>query len=152
MRQHVGADQGLLSSHRLRWAVAAAGLISALAAICTPAGDPETAEIAAILVVGALAMLAGHKWGLLVVVAADVVLIGQIWPAAIYQDPPDRAALAAVYTSLAGALPGLLLLYRAIPEAVDIVWAERGTHRVRRLSAALCTTMSVAWIAMPLVG
>ena len=152
MTQHVVGGRGILTSARLRWAVAAAGMISALAAICTPAGAPETAEIAAILAVGALAMLAGHRWGLLVVVAADVVLIGQIWPLAIYQDPPDQAALAAVYVSLAGALPGLVLLYRAIPRAIDIVLGEHGTSRVRLLSAVLCTTMCASWLAMPLLG
>jgi hypothetical protein len=97
-------------------------------------------------------MLAGHRWGLLVVVAADVVLIGQIWPLAVYQDPPETAALTAVYVSLVGALPGLLLLYRAIPQAIDIVLTDRSTARTRRLSAALCTTMSVTWLALPLVG
>ena len=152
MRRHHADDTELLSSDRLRWAVAIAGLASALASICTPNGAPETAEIAAVLVVGVLALMAGHRWAMLIIVAADVVLIGQIWPLAIYQDPPDPAALTAVYVSLIGALPGLLLLYRAIPRAIDIVLADRATPRLRQLSGALCATMSLAWLVMPAFG
>jgi hypothetical protein len=62
------------------WAAVPA-LLGAIAALALPGTtSPATAE-AAMLAVGALALLAGHTWGLLVALSSHVPLVGRIWPA-----------------------------------------------------------------------
>src|SRR5688500_17393822 len=59
----------------------AATLVAALAALAIPGPAGEITGIASVLAVGAIAVLAEHAWGLLLVAIADVLLVGKVWPA-----------------------------------------------------------------------
>jgi hypothetical protein len=62
------------------WAAVPA-FLGAIAALALPGTtSPATAE-AAMLAVGAIALLAGHTWGLLVALSSHVPLVGRVWPA-----------------------------------------------------------------------
>ncbi len=149
MSQHPNEIPADRASQLLRWLVAGAGLAGALAALAQPGGSADTAEIASVLAIGALALFAGHAWGMLVVVFADVVLLGQVWPMAVYQDPPSLAAQVAAYTAVAGALPGLLLFARIVPGTVDFVLGPRSSRLLRTSAIALATAASGAWLLTP---
>lgn len=125
--------------------VAAAAMIGALAAMALPAGLAYTPEIAAILAVGAIALMAGHAWGLLIVALADVVLVGKIWPVVLLQADATTGGVAAAI-ALAGALPGLAIVSRTLPGTVEVVM---GTSDPRRRSLGM--TLGVALMAAALL-
>lgn len=128
--------------------VALSGLAGAVAAIALP-GSAQAAEIASILAIGALALLAGHGWGLPVVTVVDVVLLGRLWPLVIYDWPPGPAVQVAVYTALLGALPGLFLLRRTLPRAVDLVLGARCSPRARLVGVACGAILSGLLLILP---
>src|SRR5687768_8505984 len=55
-------------------------LAGATAAVMVPGVSSTATAGATLLAVGGLALLAGHTWGLLVVVPSDLVLVGRLWP------------------------------------------------------------------------
>jgi hypothetical protein len=129
--------------------VAISGLTSALAAIALPT-TAQTAEIASILAVGALALLAGHGWGLPVVALTEVVLLGRLCPLVLYDWPPAPAVQIATYTALLGALPGLVLLRRGLPDAVELLLGPRCAPRLRTAGVALGAALSGLGLIAPL--
>lgn len=129
--------------------MAISGLTSALAAITLPA-TAQTAEIASILAIGALALLAGHGWGLPVVTVVEVVLLGRLWPLFVYDWPPAPAVQIATYTALLGALPGLVLLRHGLPRAVELILGTRCAPRVRALGVGLGAALSGLGLVLPL--
>lgn len=129
--------------------MAISGLASALAAITLPT-TAQTAEIASILAIGALALLAGHGWGLPVVTLVEVVLLGRLWPLLIYDWPPAPAVQIATYTALLGALPGLVLLRHGLPRAVELILGRQCAPRVRTLGVALGAALSGLGLILPL--
>lgn len=86
--------------------MALTGLAAALAALPLPQ-HAHSPEIAAVLAIGAIASFAGHRWGLGVVVLAEIFLVAAVWPLAILARPPSVAAQIAVAISVLGAGPGL---------------------------------------------
>ena len=129
--------------------MAVSGLASALAAITLPS-TAQTAEIASILAIGALALLAGHSWGLPVVTLVEVVLLGRLWPLIVYDWPPAPAVQIATYTALVGALPGLVLLRHGLPRAVELLLGRQCAPRVRTLGVALGAALSGVGLLLPL--
>jgi hypothetical protein len=137
------------SSRTITCVVALSGLASALAAITLPV-TAQTAEIASILAVGALALLAGHGWGLPVVTLAEVVLLGRLCPLVVYDWPPAPAVQIATYMALLGALPGLVLLRRGLPHAVELVLGPQCAPRLRLAGVALGAALSGMGLIVPL--
>ncbi|MCA9678619.1 MAG: hypothetical protein H6709_14030 [Kofleriaceae bacterium] len=137
------------TSPRLELAIGMLGLVAALAVLPLPtvAGTPEAASV---LAVGAIALLAGHRWGLALVVLADVVLVGALWPRAFLHDPPSTSAQLGVALGLAGALPGVVALRRTTPAVVELLLGERG-GRHRAVSRILLPVLAALWIASPLM-
>lgn len=133
---------------RERW-LGLTGLAAALAALPLPT-NAHSPELAATLAIGATALLAGHRWGLAVLVVAEIFLIGAVWPLAILARPPSVAAQIAVGISVAGAVPGLRALGRAAAEVVELIGARRTRRASRYAHAALAVLAVVTW-AMPLV-
>jgi hypothetical protein len=125
------------------------GLIAALAVMPLPT-VAETPEIASVLAVVAVALLAGQRWALPIVVLADIALIGALWPRAFIHDPPSTAAQIGVVLGLAGALPGIVAFGRAAPALAELVLG-RATQRGRSFSMALLVAVSAIWIAAPLM-
>ena len=64
-------------SPEILWTAVPALVAAVAALVVAAAGSPAPAE-GALLAVGALALLAGHTWGNLVVVAAHVPLVGHL--------------------------------------------------------------------------
>jgi hypothetical protein len=132
------------------WWVVASALLGAAAALCLPGPTGPAAAIAAVLAVGALALLAGHAWGLLVIVTADVLLLGHVWPTLAFSGPGalSSGATLAAATALATTLPGLTLLGVALPAMVDLVWGE-SSARSRSAGVATCALFMVLALVLP---
>ncbi|WP_428261314.1 hypothetical protein [Haliangium sp.] len=136
-----------MSSNRRR-ALAAVALLGALAAIALPT-EAKTAEIASILAIGALALLAGHDWGVPVVVLADVALLERLWPLVVYEWPPAPEVQLVTYAALASALPGLGLLRATLPGTVELICGRACSPRLRTTAVAAGSLLSVAWLLVP---
>lgn len=127
--------------------VAAAAMVGALAALALPAGLGYTPEIAAILSVGAIALMAGHAWGLFIVALADVVLVGKIWPVLLLQADATTGGVAAGI-ALAGALPGLAIVSRTLPGTVEVVMGS-SAPRYRSMGMTLAVALMAAALLVP---
>ncbi len=129
--------------------VAATGLLAAFAALPLPS-HAHSAELAAVLAVGAIAALAGFRWGLAVVVAAEVFLVAAVWPLAILARPPSVAAQVAVSIACLGAIPGVLRLLAGADELIELLGVT--SLRWRRSAArGLVAGTAVLW-AWPLAA
>jgi hypothetical protein len=136
------------SSTHINLLVACLGLVAALAVLPLPTVG-QTPEIASILAIAAVALLAGQRWALPVVVLADVALIGALWPRAV-AFPPEQLAQLGVLLGLAGALPGVIALGRAAPGLAEMIFG-RVSRRLRHASFAVMLLCAVVWIAAPLM-
>lgn len=127
----------------LAWAGVPA-LLGACAALALPnAGEKVTAQ-AAMLAVGALAILAGHTWGLLLALASHVPLLGRVWPVLVAgqaQTPGQDGALAAgaVAVVVVTALPVVALAAALFPRLMAMVVPEASprTHALATLGFAV---------------
>jgi hypothetical protein len=106
------------------WAAVPA-FLGAIAALALPGTtSPATAE-AAMLAVGAIALLAGHTWGLLVALSSHVPLVGRIWPAVahlhMHTAPPageSTMTAGAIAVVLVTAVPVVMLSMLLFPRLV----------------------------------
>lgn len=129
------------------WWVSVSALLGAGAALALPGPAGPATAIASILVLGALALLAGHNWGLLVVATANVLLLGHIWPILAFSGG-SAFGHAAAATALVSTLPGLTLLGGAMPALVDVV-LDRPSERVRSAGVATCHVGAVLALVLP---
>src|SRR5688572_32611132 len=116
------------------WSIAVPALLASAAVMVVPgAANAAGAAGAACLALGALALLAGHTWGLLVLMPAHVALAGRFWPqvalAGTAQEPLTVAALALVLVTM---IPTVALSALAMPGIVATLLPERSS-RVRSL-------------------
>jgi hypothetical protein len=112
-------------------------------------GGPPAAG-AACLAVGALALLAGHTWGLLVVVPAHVVLVGRLWPTIALSGASVATAgeTLAVAVVLATLVPTLAFSAFTLPAVVGHLLPER-TRRARSLVVAVGALALAAALVLP---
>ncbi len=125
------------------------GLLAAVAAMPLP-GHAHSPELAATLAIGALALLAGFRWGLAILVVAEIFLIGAVWPLAFMAQPPSLAAQIAVGISCLGAVPGVLSLRSGAAEVVGLFGMRRTRRATSVARAVLATTSAVVWL-LPIV-
>jgi hypothetical protein len=140
---------------RMRWGLAVLGLLAALAAFALPLTGHTAKmapEISSVLVIGSLAVLAGHRWAVAIVVLADILLLGVVWPLAVYTYPPSGWAQAASVFATAGTLPGLVLLRRSLGPLVDLVTGGGRSARFRATTAGLSGALCVLWLVLPALG
>ncbi len=135
------------SSRRGPWWVVVSAFAGASAALALPGSTGDLAAVASVLAVGALALLAGHTWGLLVVAVADVMLLGQVWPMLAFES--DGATQLAAATALVSALPGLALLGIAFPALVSVIFGEQTSDRVRSAGVATCAIGAALAVVLP---
>jgi hypothetical protein len=113
-----------------------------------PGPTGHSSEIATVLAVGALAMLAGHAWGLLVVVTADAMMLGALWPVLAFPEAQTSTGVAIATIVLLTALPGIALLGRTVPRTVEMVVGPRSA-RFRSAGVACCAVLLAVWVALP---
>jgi len=101
--------------------------------------------------VGALALLAGHAWGLLVVALADALLIGSLWPVLAFPEAQSPTTVSLATFALLAALPGLLQLGRTVPKTVEVVMGRRASNRTRSAGVACCSVLIAVWLALPIL-
>lgn len=140
---------GVRSSRRDVW-VAATGLAAAFAALPLPS-HAHSAELASVLAVGAIAALAGFRWGLAVVVAAEVFLVAAVWPLAILARPPSLAAQIAVTVACLGAVPGMLRLLGGADELIELLGITSTRWR-RPAARGLVAASAMLWAWPALAG
>jgi hypothetical protein len=129
------------------WWVSVSALVGAGAALALPGPTGPATAIASVLVLGALALLAGHTWGLLVVATANVLLVGHVWPVLAFSGG-SAFGTAAAATALLSALPGLTFLGVAMPALVDVV-LDSPSERVRSAGVAMCHVGAVLALVLP---
>lgn len=123
-------------------------LAGAGAALLVPGATSSTAAGATLLAVGAIALLAGHAWGLLVSIPSHVTLVGRVWPAltlASLDGSPRTAAAVAIV--LVTALPALALTAVVLPQIARHVVGEQASPRVH---AAVVAASAIA-LALTLI-
>lgn len=150
MRSPGRRRQFLSSTPGPLWAVIPAVLAS-VAALCIPGAATNATAAATVLAVGALALLAGHTWGLIVVVSSHLSLVGRLWPAlalhAPGQVPPGGdLGTGAIAVVLVTALPTLALAALLLPRAADIVLADQSPR-----TRSWCVTGGAVVLAASLV-
>ncbi|MBI4509682.1 MAG: hypothetical protein HY698_08585 [Deltaproteobacteria bacterium] len=133
--------------------VAIPALGGALCALVVPGASTTATAGATVLAVGALALLAGHTWGLLVVVPSHLTLVGRLWPmlalSSPSQSPPggDLEAFA-ISMVLVTALPGLVLAATLLPRITALVLVDR-SPRVQSLVVAATAMLLAAALILP---
>jgi hypothetical protein len=128
--------------------VCASALAGAGAALLLPGATGSTSAGAALLAVGALALLAGHAWGLLVSIPAHVTLVGRVWPQLAHASTMATAREAALAVVLVTALPALALTVVVLPEIARHL-VPQDAPRVRRLVVAAAALALAAALVVP---
>jgi hypothetical protein len=132
------------------WAAVPA-LLGAIAALALPGTTSPASAEAAMLAVGALALLAGHTWGLLVALSSHVPLVGRVWPALTHLQMPGSAGsdgavtAGAVAVVLVTAVPVVILSMVLFPKLVAHVvpGASPRTHAVATAIVAIALGASL---------
>ena len=106
-------------------------------------------EVAAVLAIGATALLAGQRWAIAVIVLAELLLVPTVFSRAFLASPellPRNAAL----TALFALVPGVLSIRRAAAALVLVTGRNRTSQMCRRFHAALVGVGTVATV-LPLI-
>jgi hypothetical protein len=136
----MGAPSGFLADGWL----ALTGLISAALALPLAQSAWHGPEVAAILAVGAVALLAGQRWAIAVIALGDLFLLPTVLPRAVL-GPGGVARLVALATIVA-TMPGVLTLPRAAT-TVAAITGRTGTEQVFRTRIGLFAVVVFAAIA-----
>jgi hypothetical protein len=128
--------------------VSVAALAGASAALLLPGGTSTISAGAALLAVAALALLAGHTWGLMVAIPAHVTLLGRVWPQLTHGAPALTVHGAALAVVLVTALPALALTAVVLPEIARQLLPAR-SRRVRALFVAGAALALAAALILP---
>jgi hypothetical protein len=125
-------------------------LVGSIAALALPGTTSAASAEAAMLAVGALALLAGHTWGLLVVVSSHVPLVGRLWPALAHghADLHGTGPASALAVVLVTALPALMLAGLLLPHVVETALPQ-GSPRTRGLVTAGLALALAASLILP---
>ena len=140
------------------WAAVPA-LLGAIAALALPGTtSPATAE-AAMLAVGALALLAGHTWGLLVALSSHVPLVGRVWPALTHVNLNAHAvggdsnvAAGAVAIVLVTAVPVVMLSMLLFPRLLAHVVPGASPRTQGWATIAVAVVLGASLVLPAVVG
>jgi hypothetical protein len=135
------------------WWVAVPALLGAAAGLIVPGVTGSTSAGAAVLGVGALALLAGHTWGLMVVLAAHTTLVGRLWPSVAHvgvgvSGVGGAQGAASIAVVLVTALPSIALTAILLPEVARLLFPER-SRKTHGLFVAGVTLMLAASLVLP---
>lgn len=110
----------------------ATGLAAALFALPLAQSSWHGPEVASTLAVSAVALLAGQRWAIAVIVIAELLLLPTIWPRAFFGGVELWPGRIAALASLASIVPGLLSARRAAAALVVITGLSRTQLVCRR--------------------
>jgi hypothetical protein len=116
--------------------IAVTALCAALLALPLAPTSWHGPEVAAVLAVSAIALLAGQRWAISVVVVAQLLLLPTIWPRAFLPDH-DLAVRLAALGSLIAVVPGVIAKRRAAAALALLTGRRRTRTTCRRLHAGL---------------
>lgn len=105
-------------------------------------------EVAACLAVAAVALLAGQRWAIAVIVIAELFLVPTVWPRA-FLGGDDLAARLVALATLAAIVPGALAMRRAAAVLVVMTSRRRTAQVYRRFHAGL-VAVAVLAVVLPL--
>jgi hypothetical protein len=142
----------------LRWKYASVGfaliaLLSAGSAMAIPGPAGDVTGFASVLFVGAIALLAGHAWGILVVATAEMLIVGKVWPivtALFTSSTLDSMTALSATTALITALPGLALFVATLPYTVEVVLGQNQS-RAHRSGVVISSVAAAAWLLQPML-
>jgi hypothetical protein len=128
--------------------VALSGLVSAGLALPLAPSAWHGPEVAAILAVAAIALLAGQRWAVAVIVLAELCLLPTVWPRAVLGSggSPRLVALA----TLIAIVPGLWAMPRAAV-ALAAMAGHGGTERICRYTHLGLLAIGVFAVLAPLL-
>jgi hypothetical protein len=131
------------------WSIGLTLLAGAGATLLLPEISGTAAAGAALLAVGALALLAGHTWGLMVSIPSHLTLVGRLWPHLSLAQDADRSLHAtATALLLVTAVPALALAAVILPQIAAHL-LPRGTPRQRALVVAGSALALAAALIVP---
>jgi hypothetical protein len=107
-------------------------LAAAMAALPLAQSSWHGPEVASTLAVSAVALLAGQRWAIALVVVAELLLLPTIWPRAFLGGVELWPGRIAALTSLVMIVPGLLSARRAAAAMVLVTGWERTKTTCRR--------------------
>jgi hypothetical protein len=128
--------------------VAATALVAGMAALPLAQSTWHGPEVAATLAVAAVAMLAGQRWAIAIIVMAQLLLLPTIWPRA-FLGHADLLSRMPALISVFAVVPGILSLKRAAAALVMVTGVPRTRFVHRGLQAALTIGGLVA-VLLPL--
>lgn len=140
----MGAQRG---HHREGW-LALTGLVSAGLALPLAQSAWHGPEVAAILAVSAVALLAGQRWAVAVIVLAELFLLPTVWPRAVLDGGHTQRMIA--LATIVAIIPGVL----AVPRAATVLagmTGHTGTERMHRYAHIGLLVVGVFAVLAPLL-
>jgi hypothetical protein len=116
--------------------IATTALFAAMCALPLAQTSWHGSEVASTLAVAAVAMLAGQRWAIAVLVLCELLLVPTAWPRAFLPDA-DLAVRLAAFGSLVAIVPGVLAIRRAAAALVVVTGWRRTKRTCRHFSIAL---------------
>jgi hypothetical protein len=112
------------------------GLAAAMAALPLAQSSWHGPEVASTLAVSAVALLAGQRWAIALVLVAELMLLPTIWPRAFLGGVELWPGRIAALSSLVMIVPGLLSARRAAAAMVLVTGWRRTQQTCRRVQIA----------------
>jgi len=125
-------------------------LVAAMAALPLAQSSWHGPEVSATLAVSAVALLAGQRWAIAVVLLAELLLLPTIWPRAFLGGVALWPGRIAALTSLVMIVPGLLSARRAAAAMVMITGWRRTQQNCRRIQLAFAA-LGLLLAALPVL-
>ena len=124
--------------------VAATSLAAAMLALPLAPSSWHGPEVASVLAVSAVALLAGQRWAIALVVIAELLLLPTIWPRAFFGGVDLWPGRIAALGSLIAIVPGLLSGRRAAAAMVLVTGWRRTRLTCRRVQIAFAVLGVIA--------
>jgi hypothetical protein len=120
------------------------GLAAAMAALPLAQSSWHGPEVASTLAVSAVALLAGQRWAIALVLVAELMLLPTIWPRAFLGGVELWPGRIAALASLVMIVPGLLSTRRAAAAMVLVTGWRRTQQTCRRVQIAFAALAVIA--------
>lgn len=130
--------------------LAVSGLVTSMLALPLAQSTWHGPEVAAVLAVAAVALLAGQRWAIAVLVIAELFLVPTVWPRAFFPGADDLTSRLVALATLVAMAPGLVAMRRAASVLI-VISGQRRTARMHRRFHAGLVAMAALAIVLPLL-